>query len=282
MCPGPDLTFVQSLHLLIYLNVLLTGLTSNECFNPICWNDFKIKSTIKSLVEIEIVLQGIHTLRQCVSEPTFTYIFMSSVLVRLFLHGTHTAALVSHLHLPTLTTASCVLPWTFISIHLALPVSQEMAGQLTRIHRTPAAPNALLSMETCTCFDSSQLFVPSLMWVQHWPMWRPLALIRQATQFPPISSLFFPCGQPCQQHLVAWEGPGTSEVVGFGAEAWISSLSWLPPTPPHSSFSLRSVSVNTQSSLYSANMVTAVTAPSRDTTLARLPTKASEAWLPRR
>lgn len=104
------------------------------------------------------------------------------------------------------------------------------------------------------------LFVPSLLCVEHWSMCRPFALTRQATWFPHISSLSFPCGQQCQPHSVAWEGCETSEVVWFGAEAWISSLSWLSLTPPHSSLkvftsNLRSVSVHTQSSLYS-NMVT--------------------------
>lgn len=56
-------------------------------------------------------------------------------------------------------------------------------------------------METCTCFDSSRLFIPSLLCVEHRSMWRPLARTCQATWFPHISSLSFPCGQPCQQQL---------------------------------------------------------------------------------
>lgn len=153
---------------------------------------------------------------------------------------------------------------------------------------TPAAPNAPLSMETRTCFDSSQLFVPSLLCVQCWSMWRPLALTRQATWFPHISSLFFPCGLPCQQHLVAWEGCGTSEVVGFGVEAW----NFLPfpcfpsdPTPflPQES----SQAIWEVSQFIHRGVCTPLTwsqpsqAPSRGTTPAWLPTKASEAWLPR-
>lgn len=108
------------------------------------------------------------------------------------------------------------------------------ADQTTPAHLQPQMHR--LSMETRTCFDSSQLFVPSLLCVQCWSMWRPLALTRQATWFPHISSLFFPCGLPCQQHLVAWEGCGTSEVVGFGVKAW-NFLPFLasPRTPPHSS-----------------------------------------------
>lgn len=96
------------------------------------------------------------------------YICMSSIWVRLLLHSVHTAAFVMHLQLPTLTTASCVLPWTFISAHSVLPVWQEMEGQLTRQRRTPAALNAPLSTETCTCFYSSQLFIPSLLRVASW------------------------------------------------------------------------------------------------------------------
>lgn len=51
-----------------------------------------------------------------------------------------------------------------------------------------------------------------------------------------------------------------------------------PPTPPHSTLrvyasNLRSVSVHTQSSLYSANMVTAVTGLSRNMTPDQLPKK---------
>lgn len=37
----------------------------------------------------------------------------------------HAAARVAHLHLPTLKTASSVLPWTFLFPHLVLPVWQE-------------------------------------------------------------------------------------------------------------------------------------------------------------
>lgn len=144
---------------------------------------------------------------------------------------------------------SSPLIWLFL-------FDRKTAGQLTRQRRTPAAPNAPLSMETCACFDSSQLFVPSLLFVEHWSMWRPLALKRQATWFPHISSLSFPCGQPCQQHSVAWEGSETSEVVGFGEEAWISSPGWPRPNSPSRVFAseLRSGSVHThtQSSLCSA------------------------------
>ncbi len=66
----------------------------------------------------------------------------------------------------------------------------------------------------------------------------------------------------------------------------ISSLSQLPLTPPNSSLgvfasNLRSVLVQTQRSLYCANIVTVVTDPSRDTTPARLATEASQDRLPR-
>lgn len=60
---------------------------------------------------LEITLQdcGAQKAAVCLSE-TLIYVFMSSVCVGLLLHGTHTAALVAHLHIPTLTTASCALP----------------------------------------------------------------------------------------------------------------------------------------------------------------------------
>lgn len=112
------------------------------------------------------------------------YISMSSIWVRLLLHSVHTAAFVTHLQLPTLTTASCVLPWTFISAHSVLPVWQEMEGQLTRQRRTPAALNAPLSTETCTCFYSSQLFIPSLLRVASWSKRGLLILLAKTRGFP--------------------------------------------------------------------------------------------------
>lgn len=123
---------------------------------------------------------------------------------------------------------------------------------------------------------------PALLCVEHWSMWRPFALTRQATWFPHISSLSFPCGQQCQQHSAAWEGSETLELVGFGVEAWISSLSCPRPypIPPVFTSNLRCVSVTTQSDLYSANTVTVVTGPSRDMTPALQPTKASRGLAP--
>lgn len=78
-------------------------------------------------------------------------------------------------------------------------------------------------------------------------------------------------GSRASSGSMAWEGSETSEVVGFGEEDRISSLSRLspppqPPPPPHSSLRvfasyLRSVSAHTQGGLCSAYMVTAVTGP---------------------
>lgn len=72
--------------------------------------------------------------------------------------------------------------------------------------------------------------------------------------------------------------------MGLEVEAWMSSLFWLPPSPPCPyspphvlKRSLRSVSVLTQSSLCCTDTVVAVTAW-RDMTSARQSTKPSEAW----
>lgn len=196
------------------------------------------------------------------------YVLCHVFRLELLLHSMHRAAFVSHLHSPTLTTASCVLPWAFISAHFTLPVWQETAGQLTRLRRTPAAWSDFIHGYVHLLWQQSVICpLPSR------SMWRPLSLSRQATQFPHISSPSFPCGQPCQQPSVAWEGRETSDVVGFGGEPHISSLlppTPLPLTPPHSfSQSLHkrseSVSVHTQSSLYLADMVTVVTSPPQGT-----------------
>lgn len=58
-------------------------------------------------------LQSVHTLLQCASEPTFAYIFMSCVWVRLPLHGTHTAALVAHLHFTHLNNCQLCVTLNF-------------------------------------------------------------------------------------------------------------------------------------------------------------------------
>lgn len=109
-----------------------------------------------------------------------------------------------------------------------------MVGQLTRQRRTPAALNAPLSMmETWDCFDSSLLFVLSRQCVEFWSMLRPLN--HQATWFPHISSLSFPCGQLCQHSVVQLWNLRTCWV-------WHQGLNFLPllaapnPTPflPHS------------------------------------------------
>lgn len=57
----------------------------------------------------------------------------------------HTPLLLKHLHSPALTTASCALPWTFISAHLLLPVWQETVGQLTSWRSSPATPKYTVS-----------------------------------------------------------------------------------------------------------------------------------------
>lgn len=139
--------------------------------------------------------------------------------------------------------------------------------------------------------------------MHHYPWWKNAIVLTAASYLSPPFSVWSsgPCGGlllliakphgfPTFHHSpslvgscansIQWHSSETSELVGFGANAWISSLFWLPPTPPHSSLKVfTSVLVHTESSLYSSDMVAAVIDPSRDVTPAPLSTKASEAWL---
>lgn len=53
-----------------------------------------------------------------------------------------------------------MLPWTFISTHLVLPVWKEIVCHLTRQRRTPAALNAPLSVETCLFWQQPVICPP--------------------------------------------------------------------------------------------------------------------------
>lgn len=159
-------------------------------FHHIRWNDYKLKSSIdifrnEAPQDHSTSILSTHRLLQWGSVPTFIYLFMSSIWVRLHLHThTHTAALVTHLHLPTLTTASCVLPWTFISAHLALPVWQEIVCQLTRQGRTPAALNAPLSVEMCLFWQQPVICPPPFCVWSYGPCGGCLLLLAKPHGFP--------------------------------------------------------------------------------------------------
>lgn len=214
----------------------------------------------------------------CCSVSAPTFVCMSSVWVRIPLH---TTALVTHLHLPTLTTGSCVLPWTFISAHLGLPVWQETAGQLTR-RRTPANLNAPLSVETHTaCFYSSQLFVPSLVCLCVLG-----CVCVCVTNADPCGGLllFYSPSHMASPHFITllplWAAVPT--VLGGLGELWnfrsCQVWSQKPEFPPFSCspqpnlipltvFTSNLKTVHTQSSLSFTNVATVITDNSRDVSL---------------
>lgn len=181
-----------------------------------------------------------HTAAVCLSQHSHTFV------CHLFGFGSsytaHTHCCCCSAPACTLTTASCVLPWTLISTHLALPVWQETASQLTRQRRTPAAPE---SVETLHLFwQQSVLFVPSLLCVSM------LVLLAKLSWFPPHFITLLPLWAAVPTALRDVGGLWNFRCrPGF----WSGGREFPPQPHPAipSPSNLRSVSVRTQSGLYS-------------------------------
>jgi len=132
-------------------------------------------------------------------------------------------------------------------------------------------------METCTCCYSSQLFVPSLLCVECWSIRRGL-LLAKPHGFPTFHHFPSLVGSRANGSLWCGKALKLQKSLDFEPEPEFPPspcFSKPPPFPIQSISNLRSVSVQTQSSLYSANVATVVIGPSRDTTPSQLPTKAS-------
>lgn len=164
----------------------------------------------------------------------------------------HTAALVPHLHLPALKTASCVLPWTSLSPHLVLPVWQEMTRQLTRRWCTPAAPHAQVIHGNLSLFW--QWTIPPVRRVLLWPAVTPIL----TPHFIPFSWVAVPA------ELSSVGGPWNFR----SCWAWSRGLNFLPlfAALNHRRAIPSCFQFIDKSSLCSANMVSVVTDPSGDVT----------------
>ena len=173
---------------------------------------------------------------------------MSSVWVRLLLRATHTAALVPHLRSPTLTTASCALPWTFISARLALPVRQENGGSADQTTPHTCGPECTVIRGNRHLFWQQFSYLsPPFCACSAVPSGGPPALTRQATWFPHISSLPLPLWPAVPTALGGVGGLWNFRSCRVWSMNFLSlslSLSWLPPRPhPNSppSESLRAI-----------------------------------------
>lgn len=118
-------------------------------------------------------------------DHSHTFCCMSSALVRR--SCSKHCALVPHLHLPTVRTTSCVLPWTSLSPHLVPPVWQETTRQLTRpahlqplMHSYPRKLELVLTMNYSFCYTSARVLL--------WPTVTPILTPHFITLFSPMGS----------------------------------------------------------------------------------------------
>lgn len=181
-----------------------------------------------------------------------------------------------------------MLPWTFSSTHLALPVWQETAGQLTRQRRHTCSPK-------CTVIHGNT----HMFWQQS--VIRPLPSVCAVLVHVKASRSYSP-SHMVSPHFITllplWAAVPTA-LGGVGGlwnirscRVWSGGLKFPPfpcfpsdPTPflPQES----SQAIWEVSQFIHRGVCTPLTwsqpsqAPSRGTTPAWLPTKASEAWLPR-